>query len=486
MMDDLNSEHGRALASLASELHWKKESANYIYNELYSLNAKAKGDAFSDDMLRTISTMYTEGDHETTKYKKKELVRNPGLIPLEYLSMPGLVDNIAQHTLETSVVPNPIMAQAGAIAFLSMLTGRKVTDYLGTMSNMYIIALGASASGKNAPRVTNKRLAGELGISSLLADDTASSEGLEDALFHRKVMLLQNDEFDNFLSASKSKNDTRFGRLMGLFLRMYSESGGIYNCRPLARDTEIRTIDSPSLTIFATCIPQPFYSSLTQKSLIDGTMSRFIVIEGAPVFRSQGQGLVFEDKRKGFSEEILEACKFWVEFNPGGSMGCMFPKPLLIEHTRDAQLLAKDVYKNMSLKYDDSLRSGDEGGNSVWGRAMETVNKWALGRCCSRDYRNPVITDEDVHAGDLVSTHQIERNFYASGTMMHDNDTTALVAKAVEFIESTNDKVSTRHLMARKLRLDSKSMDLVIDTMEDMGMVELDKKGRSTTIRLIR
>ena len=140
----------------------------------------------------------------------------------------------------------------------------------------------------------------------------------------------------------------------------------------------------------------------------------------------------------------------------------------------------------MAKKYNSSLDIGDDEANSIWGRGMETTNKWALTRACSRDYRNLIITDEDVYAGLRLANHQIERGFFTSGTMMHDSEMSEMVSKTVKFIESTKDKSINRTVIARKFHKNSKDMDLLMDTMQGMGLVDIDKDGRATNVRLVR
>ena len=119
---------------------------------------------------------------------------NPGPIPEDLAYVPGFVEDLVNWTLYQSHSPNRTLAFAGALAMLAHLSGRTFTDASGTRTNLYVIALAPSGSGKESPRSMNNLLAKSLGISRSIMDNVASGEALEDELVKMPSLLLQSDE----------------------------------------------------------------------------------------------------------------------------------------------------------------------------------------------------------------------------------------------------------------------------------------------------
>ena len=103
---------------------------------------------------------------------------NPGPLPEELTDVPGFVMDLADTIMCNSHSPNRTLAFAGALAMLAHLAGRTFSDASGTRTNLYVIALAPSGSGKEAPRRINNQLAKSLGISESLMESVASGEAL--------------------------------------------------------------------------------------------------------------------------------------------------------------------------------------------------------------------------------------------------------------------------------------------------------------------
>jgi hypothetical protein len=73
---------------------------------------------------------------------------NPGPLPVELLRCPGFISELMDYTLSTAPYPNQALAFAGALALQALLAGRKVRDAANNRTNLYLLALAHSASGK--------------------------------------------------------------------------------------------------------------------------------------------------------------------------------------------------------------------------------------------------------------------------------------------------------------------------------------------------
>ncbi|MDD4818553.1 MAG: hypothetical protein PHI85_11365, partial [Victivallaceae bacterium] len=121
--------------------------------------------------------------------KEETLFPNPGPVPDKLLAVPGFIADVANLTMSSAPYPNRVLAFTGALALLAFLVGRKVQDKRDNRSNIYLIALADSGTGKDHPRKVNFNIAFHAGIAGSIGDTFASGEGLEDALFTHPSML---------------------------------------------------------------------------------------------------------------------------------------------------------------------------------------------------------------------------------------------------------------------------------------------------------
>lgn len=87
--------------------------------------------------------------------KEAPLFPNPGSVPDKLLSIPGFIDDVVKLSMQSAPYPNRVLSFTGALALLAFLVGRKVRDKRDNRSNIYLIALADSGTGKDHPRKVN-------------------------------------------------------------------------------------------------------------------------------------------------------------------------------------------------------------------------------------------------------------------------------------------------------------------------------------------
>ena len=80
----------------------------------------------------------------------------PEPFPEELLEPGGLLQEIMEFNLRGAIREQPILALAGALTLMSVITGRKVQDEIGTLANLFILGVAASGAGKERARVVLK------------------------------------------------------------------------------------------------------------------------------------------------------------------------------------------------------------------------------------------------------------------------------------------------------------------------------------------
>ena len=89
----------------------------------------------------------------------------------------------------------------------AFLACRKVRDPSDIRTNLYLLGLAHSASGKDFPRKLNNKILHSVGLANCLGERFASGEGVQDALFQTPAMLFQTDEIDGLLQSINKSSE---------------------------------------------------------------------------------------------------------------------------------------------------------------------------------------------------------------------------------------------------------------------------------------
>ncbi|MBM3271645.1 MAG: bifunctional DNA primase/polymerase, partial [Candidatus Sericytochromatia bacterium] len=215
----------------------------------------------------------------TTTSDKSPAIADPGPIPEDLFHVPGFVQDVVDFILSAAPYPNVGLAFCGALALQSFLAGRKVCTSGDLRTNLYLLALASSGTGKEFPRKVNSHILFRVGLAGALGDKFASGEGIQDTLLRSGMMLFQNDEMDGVLRQINSDHDNRRESIPNILLTLYTSASDIYPTRVKAGQKEVVHIDQPHLTLFGTATPQFFYESLSRRMLTNGFFARLSIVD---------------------------------------------------------------------------------------------------------------------------------------------------------------------------------------------------------------
>ena len=352
-------------------------------------------------------------------------IEDPGPLAERLLRVPGFVNEVMDHCLDTAPYPNPVMAFCGALALQAFLAGRRVRDPGDNRTNLYLLGLAHSAAGKDWPRKLNVRILQQIGVADQTGERFASGEGLQDALHLTPAMLYQTDEIDGLLQSISKSKDARYEQIMSTLLTMYSSANSIYPMRRKAGKEAAGVINQPSLVIFGTAIPNHYYEALSDRMLTNGLFARMLIFECGK--RGRGQ----EPKIRDIPGSILETAQWWENFRPGvGNLVDWNPTPAIVQHNDEACGLLVEARVNAEVQYEKAEESNDSVGTTVWGRVSEQTRKLALLHAISRNHLSPIIDADSARWAIEVVEHQTRRMLFMANDHVSHNDFDAM-AKAV-------------------------------------------------------
>ncbi|OHB60772.1 MAG: hypothetical protein A2Y12_06995 [Planctomycetes bacterium GWF2_42_9] len=449
LADQSQSSYDLSLATIAVYLGWSdQEVADLISAARRKHGQKPEKSQRLDYMQRTIAQARASASDATILQSSPEPqpiddleddddeeIDNPGATPSHLLNVPGFVNEVKELTLKTSPHPEPVLAFCGAFSLQAFMAARKVRDSYDNRTNIYLLGLARSGTGKDQARKINNRILCDVGLSSCIGDTFASGEGIEDKLFCQPSMLFQTDEIDSIISQINKGRDGRHDSIMSLLLKMYSAANSVYPMRVKAGKTDMGVIDQPSLVIFGTATPLHYYEALSTKMLDNGFLARMIILECQKRGKSQKLTPI------QIPDSVKRITKYWAEFKPGtGNMSSFHPEPALIEFSGKAEELITEFSLYADNEYDLAEEKNNDAVMSVWARAAEKAHRMALIYACSENAIRPVITESAVKWATEFVEHLTKRMLFMVHEHASENDFHSLCKRMVRLLRQWRDK----------------------------------------------
>lgn len=406
--------------------------------------------------------------------KEAPLFPNPGPVPDKLLSIPGFIDDVVKLSMQSAPYPNRVLSFTGALALLAFLVGRKVQDKRDNRSNIYLIALADSGTGKDHPRKVNFNIAFRAGVAGAIGDAFASGEGLEDALFMHPSMLFQADEFDCIFNTLKYSKDNRAESINEKLLKFYGASNTIYPLRKKASAKkkdgtvhEIAHIVNPNLVLLGTAIPQYFYESLSRRVLENGLVARCIIVEAGK------RGEAGNPQPITPSDSLIRAATYLANLDVNGNLTNEYPKPLIITETPEATAALREVQLECDRRYNFYEAQNEGAAKALWARAHEKVCKLAMLHGISGNVYNPLITDKSVKWAWKFIDHLTQRMLYMADRYVYENIFDEKCQRAIRKLQEHGGRLPHSKLL-RLLHESADSMKKIAETLQEKGTVQVE------------
>ena len=406
--------------------------------------------------------------------KEAPLFPNPGPVPDKLLSIPGFIDDVVKLSMQSAPYPNRVLSFTGALALLAFLVGRKVQDKRDNRSNIYLIALADSGTGKDHPRKVNFNIAFRAGVAGAIGDAFASGEGLEDALFMHPSMLFQADEFDCIFNTLKYSKDNRAESINEKLLKFYGASNTIYPLRKKASAKkkdgtvhEIAHIVNPNLVLLGTAIPQYFYESLSRRVLENGLVARCVIVEAGK------RGEAGNPQPITPSDSLIRAATYLANLDVNGNLTNEYPKPLIITETPEATAALREVQQECDRRYNFYEAQNEGAAKALWARAHEKVCKLAMLQGISSNVYNPLITDKSVKWAWKFIDHLTQRMLYMADRYVYENIFDEKCQRAIRKLQEHGGRLPHSKLL-RLLHESADSMKKIAETLQEKGTVQVE------------
>ncbi len=370
---------------------------------------------------------------------------DPGPFPETLLAVPGFIGEVAAFTDATNHRKQPVMALAGALTLMGVLTGRKVRDDINTRTNVYCIGVCPSGGGKDRPRQVNKEILFHSGARHLCGPEgMASHAGIISAVELQPAILFQLDEAGRLLRTLSDPGRTpHLYHVVTNLMKLFTSSSSVYIGDAYADPSRNKTIHQPNLCLWGTTVSQSLYESFTAENITDGFLARVMIFETPEKLPPKKK-----PKMLAIPASILDAAKYWPEFNPSGNLHTEHPEPLTLEVTPGADSL----YESFDDESDAAIEATGAPLGSLWTRATEKARKLAILYACSRDREHPRIDEDAARWGCDLSRYLTKRLIFLASRWIAENPFDSKRKRVLRLIADAGEPGLTRTDLYAKTR----------------------------------
>ncbi|MCR9090520.1 MAG: YfjI family protein, partial [Proteobacteria bacterium] len=235
---------------------------------------------------------------------------------------PGILGHVVAYDLMTAPRPQPQLAVQGALAMAAVALARRYRTDMGNHPSLFLLNIAKSGSGKEHAKRVIEECLGAAGMETLIggagyASGVAVFSRLQSQPRHLSII----DEFGRLLEAAgRSSNEHKTAAITAL-MEAYGRGNGTmlptsYSTRGMtAKEREAQEAEkviAPNISMLSMSTPDAFYGSITDRSIQDGFLPRFIIVESS----------IGRQKMKKVTEvEVPDTIVEWLQYVEARAMG---------------------------------------------------------------------------------------------------------------------------------------------------------------------
>lgn len=403
----------------------------------------------------------------------------------------GIIGETVKWIVDTAIKPQPELALLNVIAALGAVFGRRYKGQgrLDTRTNLYVIGVAGTGSGKDHSRKQMNFLMNSAGLASYVGTSRfVSDSGLITSLQKQPSQIMAIDEIGLILQAMSDKKAA--GHIKNIsthLLTLYSSSGSFFNGGQYAdKEKEAVIIPAPNLCIYGTTTADSYIKSLTTDSVKSGEMNRFIVI---PVKEEIPDRKEDDECETTPAQALMNA---WESLKPSGDLNALnistvTPTPTVVVWNKEIGLRLK----NMGDIEDEKMRENSHGVGALWNRYRENVLKVAMIFAIARNQHRPEIVSSDMDVAEGIVLTSIDYMTKLCIENISDSEHQKNCQRVLAVVK--REKEITQSGLWNFIRyLNPKELKEVLESLEGQGIIEVayetdtTKKKRAKIIRLAR
>lgn len=416
----------------------------------------------------------------------KELIKHDEDIPEALLDAPGLIGEVMKYILDTSMLPQPVLALGAAIAFVGIVMGHRVRTDSDLRTNVFIVSMAKSGSGKDHARKCINKLLKSIGKEDLLIGKPKSDSAVYKAMKRKKgraIMLM--DEMGRFLkSITSMKAGTYQQGITTAMMDIFNAANVEFTGDEYANNADQggrADISQPCLCILGTSVKENVFEALSSKDAIDGFLARWLLFETTR-YDIDVLDRTVQEPPENLVLKLLEWERHPTNANPEGNLQELEIVPVIVPFTDDARDMLLSYRRQCRVEADKLSKRGALG-DPLWNRAAEHAAKLSL---IAHRIGQPIGALEMKWAIDLTN-NRIEYTLGALDDNISDNEQESMLKKILALIKAAKKDGLTKSQLTNKTQyLKRVERNELIGTLLDMGKIVKDdrtgEKGRPVEI----
>ncbi|MER2528718.1 MAG: DUF3987 domain-containing protein [Candidatus Competibacter denitrificans] len=295
-------------------------------------------------------------------------------LPPVLLDPPGALGVFVRWCGATARFPQPVLALANGLALFGALIGQTARTPTDLRSNLYVLGIAPSATGKDHSRQCVKKLLKVAGLTARLGgENLASDSGLLGAVYRQPACLFQIDEFGRVLKTLSQPEKAHLYAIPTALMQLYSAANSLFLGKEYAHGDR-KDIDQPCACLYGTTVPAHFFAALTHDQAQDGFLARFLIFQGSDDPPEQDtRPTPPPDDLVAFVQALAGRPR---NPHPQGNLDAVLGiDPPILPYEPDAKAALDALLREMTAGRKQQQR---EGTDALWGRCGESAIKVAL------------------------------------------------------------------------------------------------------------
>lgn len=389
--------------------------------------------------------------------RKKVADKGPlSSIPEHLLSIPGILQDAVNYYSTTAPKDQPQFAVQAALAFGSVVMGRRFVTDQRNMTALYFVCVGKSASGKEHVKTAIENMLQAAGLEGVIGPaGFTSSSGVFSALIDQPRHITIIDELGKVLASSQAQGNQHKADAQTILMEVFGRQTSTlrpqgYSKMGLTKDQSDkmnRVVKNPSLTLMAMTTPETLYSTLSTGFVSDGFLGRFVIVE-SPIGRQVSR----ITRTMQPSERLCEWAKECAEAHDGDMLGSvdsfdMPPNPVMMPFDPACHAMIMACDQEMIHEMDAHDEHGLE---AMFGRVKEIAMRLSL--IVARSKGESVISPDSLQWAIDYATFYARRTTIALMRSVSDSPFEAACKGVLGVLEASGLRGCTEREIARRNR----------------------------------
>lgn len=401
--------------------------------------------------------------------------------PEELLSCGGLIDEIADWIMSTSMFPVRLFAVAAAIATVGTMIGRHVyTGLPRSGSGLYWLTIMPTGGGKDRPQQAIKQMLDAAGYGFLQKPAYASSAKLGISLAEKPVQIQIIDEvakvFQKFVSRNSSSQEMD---LLNDYCSVWGTNLGSFEPTGVTTRSDVK-IKRPCLSFFGATTPLNFYDQLRSRQVSGGLLNRFIVLQKFNHVPEQKDLIPEETVPQHIVASLVKLRKFQdmmvgITTGPPSSVADMStetPNMFVVPANAEATKMLEE-YKAKTRPL--LIKSAEDPIYEIWGRAAEMVKRMSLSLAASRHWDSMPscdISSQDVQFSINLIDWAVGNFMNGLREHMSENEHQANLKLVVGLVRKVGKMTRTELYKKLDGRIDTRALNGIIEMALESHVIE--------------